>query len=462
MTALMGMAAAAYAQQIVDGVSISQLKTERNGDYIAVGFDMNLEGLQVESNRAVLLTPRIVNGEDSVELQSVGVYGRRRYYYYVRNGESMISGENERSYRSKDKPDSVSYHVLVPYEKWMNGATLNLHRSDWGCCSSLLDEQDGWLGNYLEEFFPTLVYMRPQGEIEKQESLDGSAFVDFPVDQTIIYPEYHSNVAELGKIQATIDSVNTDRDITITQVWLKGYASPESPYSHNTMLAKGRTAALKTHIQNLYNFKEGIITTDYEPENWEGLRRYVEKSNLEHRTEILALIDADMDPDVKEKRIKTTYPDEYKFLLKNCYPALRRTDYRIAYVIRSFTDIEEIKRVMKEQPRKLSLNEFYLLSQEYEPGTEEFTEVFETAVRMYPTDENANLNAANAAMRRDDLTSAKKYLEKAGSSAEAVYARAAYAIRSEDYATARALLQQAQSMGLEQAGETLQQLNKRY
>ena len=198
-------------------------------------------------------------------------------------------------------------------------------------------------------------------------------------------------------------------------------------------MAIGRTAALKKHIQQLYQFEGDVIITDHEPEDWAGLRRYVERSNLEHRTKIIALIDSDLEPDAKELKIKHDYPAEYRFLLQNCYPALRHTDYRISYTIRSYSDVEEIKRIMRERPQKLSLNEFYLAAQEYEPGTDEFAEVFETAVRMFPDDSIANLNAANAAMRRDDLTGAKRYLAKAGNSPEAVYARGALAIRQKDY-----------------------------
>lgn len=461
--ALLGMCTIAEAQTgrqtIVDGVSVGDLKMERNGGYMVVDMTLDLKDLDVDGNRAVLLTPRLVNGNDSLDLQSVGIYGRRRYYFYVRNGESMLA-EDEQSFKASEKPDDIAYHYIAPYADWMNGAKLSLHRSDYGCCSTLLAEQDGELGHHVEAFFPELVYVRPQAETVKSRSLEGSAFIDFPVDKTVIYPDYRRNTAELGKIQATIDSVRNDRDVTITQVWLKGYASPESPYAHNTELSIGRTEALKKYIQQLYKFEEGIIATDYEPEDWAGLRRYVEQTNLDHRTEILALIDSDMDPDAKEAKIKRSYPEEYRFLLQNCYPALRHTDYRIAYVIRSYSDVEEIKRLMRTQPQKLSLNEFYLAAQEYEPGTDEFTEVFETAVRMFPDDTVANLNAANAAMRRGDNTGAARYLERAGDSPEAVYARGSLAVRTKDYETARKYLNEAKALGLEQAGITLEELEK--
>ena len=461
LIALLGMSMTIEAQNkqtVVDGVSVSDLKMERNGGYMAVEMNLDLKDLDVDGNRAVLLTPRLRGGADSLDLPSIGIYGRRRYYFYVRNGESMLTGKDEQSFKASDKPDNIVYSNIVSYADWMNGADLSLHRSDYGCCNTLLAEQDGQLGRHTEAFFPELVYVRPQAEKVKSRSLEGSAFIDFPVDKTVIYPDYRRNTAELGKIQATIDSVRNDRDVTITQVWLKGYASPESPYAHNTELAIGRTEALKQYIRQLYKFEEGIIATDYEPEDWAGLRRYVEQSNLDHRTKILALIDSDTEPDAKESKIKRTYPSEYRFLLQNCYPALRHTDYRIAYNIRSYGDATEIARVMREAPQKLSLNEFYLVAQEYEPGTDDFTEVFETAVRMYPADETANLNAANAAMRRGDLAAARRYLDKAGDTPEAVYARGALAIRSKDYDTARKYLNEAKALGLEQAALTLDEL----
>lgn len=457
----MSEAVAQDTKDILPGVSVENFNMNRNGKYLTVTMDIDLSELDVNSNRAVLLTPRLVNGTDSLDLPSVGIYGHRRYYYYIRNGISTISGETEKSFKASNKPEQLEYDNHIPYENWMDGATLKFHRSDWGCCQEILAEYEGLLGRHREAFFPELVFVQPKAEVMKSRSLSGSAYIDFPVDQTVIYPDYRRNTVELGKIQTTIDSVRNDKDITITSVWLKGFASPESPYKHNTDLAIGRTAALKKHIGQLYHFADNIIQTDYEPEDWAGLRRFVEQSNIDHRTEILAMIDSDMEPDAKEAKIKRTYPQEYRFMLQNFYPALRHTDYRIDYNIRTFSEADEIRRIMEEQPQKLSLNEFYLVAGKYEPGTDEFTEVFDTAVRMFPNDEIANLNAANAAIRRDDFGTARRYLDKAGDSAEAVYARGALAVREGYIDTARRYLSKAKEMGLEKAALTLKELDER-
>ena len=62
-----------------------------------------------------------------------------------------------------------------------------------------------------------------------------------------------------------------------------------------------------------------------------------------------------------------------------------------------------------------------------EPGSDRYDEIFETAVRMFPADATANLNAANIAMGKKDMKNAERYLSKAGDTPEAVYARGIYA-----------------------------------
>ena len=102
----------------------------------------------------------------------------------------------------------------------------------------------------------------------------------------------------------------------------------------------------------------------------------------------------------------------------------------------------------------------YRLAQTYEPGSDEWDEVFETAVRMYPGDETANLNAANAAMGRRDLKEAEKYLSQAGSSAEAEYARGVLKALQGDFEGAKAKVKEAQALGMEDTGRILEHISQ--
>lgn len=463
---LAALSYAAYAD--IQGAKIDNVRLERNGDYMVVDMDIDLQPMKVKSNRALIITPAIANGGDSLNFSSVGVYGRKRYFYYVRDGRSNVTGATERSFRRAKRPDTLVYRSIIPYQEWMEGSYLVLNHTLYGCCNAKVDQQsERMLNQYFTPqpvtekiyYMPTFVYIKPEAEGVKTREIKGSAFVDFPVNQIVIYPEYRNNTSELRSILATIEQVKDNSDVSITALSIKGYASPEGTYQHNTYLARERTAALMRYVQKLVHLDPKIVSTSYEPEDWEGLREYVESSNLPNRAAILALIDSGREPDNKEWKLKSTYPADYQHLLKNIYPALRHSDYVVEYTVRSYTDIEEIKRVLATAPQNLSLEELYLVANSYESGSDEHHEVFEVAVRMFPEDEIANLNAANSAMQKRDLTAAARYLKRAGNSAEAIYARGAYAALEEDYDTARYLFRQSVKAGLAQGQIAIDEIN---
>ena len=176
----------------------------------------------------------------------------------------------------------------------------------------------------------------------------------------------------------------------------------------------------------------------------------MEGSNLEHRTEILALIDGDLEPDAKEWAIRARYPKEYRFMLDTWYPALRHSDYVVAYRVRPFS-VEEAKTLLYTKPQQLSLEEMFLVAQTYEPGSEAFNEVFEIAVRMYPDDPVANLNVACSLIERGEYGRAGTYLDKAGDRPEALHARGVMAARKGRTDEARQWFVKARDAGVEAA-----------
>lgn len=436
------------------------LELKENG-YMDLEMEIDLSPLKIKSTQVVVLTPAVINGADTLTFRSVGVYGRNRRIFYLRNEDQKPTGSNDINVSSSDRSDIIEYKASVPFLDWMDGCKVELIRTDFGCCGqSALVSREELVDRFpIEPYFPELIYISPEREVVKTREINGSAFIDFPVSQTVINPSYRNNTIELAKITGTIDSVKRDSDITIKAIFIKGFASPESPYDNNTRLAKGRTEALKEYVESLYHFGEGFIKTDFEPEDWAGLERYVMASSLPHKNEILEAIHMDRDPDTKEWIIKSKWKEDYRFLYENCYPALRHSDYTIEYEIRSYSTAEEIEKVLRTAPQNLSLEEFYILAQSYESGSEEFNELFETAVRMYPDDPAANLNAANSAILKKDYKTALRYLEKAGDTPEAIYTRGALEVYMEDNDAAKPYLVEARKLGISQAEEVLKEIS---
>lgn len=450
-----------YSQEIKNvNIKDYTLELTENG-YLNLDIDVDLSQLKLKTTQVVVLTPAIINSSDTLMMKSIGVYGRNRRIYYLRNEEDKPTGVNDVNLSESETAEMIRYNASVPFLNWMDGCKVELIRTDFGCCGdSALVSRDELVDRFpLEPYYPELIYLRPEREVVKTREICGSAFIDFPVSQTFIEPSYRNNVIELAKITGTIDSVKLDSDITIKSIFIKGFASPESPYDNNTRLAKGRTEALKEYVEGLYHFGKDFIKTDFEPEDWAGLEKYVMESSLPHKNEILEAIRSDREPDKKEWVIKSTWKDDYRFLLENCYPALRHSDYKIEYEIKSYSTPTEIEAVLRIAPQNLSLEEFYILAQSYEPGSEEFNELFETAVRMYPDDAVANLNAANSAIRKRDYRAALRYLEKAGQTPEAIYTRGVLEVYMEDKDAAKPYLIEARKLGIPQAEDVLKEIS---
>ncbi len=299
--------------------------------------------------------------------------------------------------------------------------------------------------NRLKEC-PPLPLIMPDAEQDKLRRIQGRAFLDFPVNETVIYPDYRRNPQELARIHKSVDSAMFDKSVVITRISLHGYASPESPYSNNTRLAKGRTEALKSYLERNYDLEPQIFLTEYTPEDWGNLKgflintdkrkvkgdywyenkEYVETPEapevvMSHRSELLKVINRQMDPDAKEELLKKVGGGQpYQWLLQNVYPGLRHTDYVIEYRIKPFS-VEKGRKLIYTHPEAMSLEEMYKVAMSYDEGTDEWNDALMIAVRQYPDDETANLNAACASLMTKRLGDAKKYIDKAGNTSEAKY-----------------------------------------
>ena len=180
------------------------------------------------------------------------------------------TGRKEKEARSLQRKNgsqqSMHYLQSVPFEKWMNHATLSLIEKSCGCgipgeeaftCIAHLHPQPVPI--------PQLVFLTPQVEALKTRTEKGCAFIDFPVNDVIIHETYSNNATELNKIVQTIDAIKNDTNVTITHISIHGYASPDGPYKLNERLSRERTQALKEYVCRLYTFDQTDIQTSHTP-----------------------------------------------------------------------------------------------------------------------------------------------------------------------------------------------------
>ncbi|MDE6444261.1 MAG: DUF3868 domain-containing protein [Muribaculaceae bacterium] len=410
-------------------IAVKSVDVSKKDSRLDVHMSLDASDVRLSSNREMVYTPMLVNDTDTLRMPSFTIAGRNRWYAHVRN-----EMQPDRSlYRSGKITSPIEYSYAVPMEEWMKKSHLIVETQENGCCKgpkSELEVPVAEIDFVPPTFSPAYAYVTPKAEAVKMRSISARAYIDFPVNRTEIYPDYRRNPEELRKIQATIDSVKNDPNLTITGINIHGYASPEGPYNNNVRLAKGRTEELAKYVNSLYHFPKGTFTTQSTPEDWAGLKEYVESdmasTTLTNREGILDIINSPKyanNPDGRNEAIRFTYPADYKFLLENIYPGLRHSDYDVIFSIRDYTDPKEIIETMRTAPQNLSLQELFVAANSVEKGSDTYNEAFEIAAKMYPDDPTANLNAAFCALQRDDLPRAEYYLKKAGDSEEAQYAR---------------------------------------
>ena len=432
---------------------------------LLVGMDVTLPAdMRVDANGVLALTPILVEKDGANKaLPAIYVYGRTRQLVAERTGK-IPADAFQIVRRDNGDVQTIRYTARVPYESWMNGSDLKMLGTISGCADCMQEENLAYISPVLIERYvpqPVIAFVKPAAEI-KQRAEKGSAYLDFPVNQTKIYKDYRRNPYELAEINRTIQVVKDNADTKITGISLHGYASPEGTYANNTRLAKGRSEALKSYIMNEYGMPADLFTVEYTPEDWAGLRAYVEKNPVAHKEQVLELIDSNIDNlDVKESRIKALDGQMYKELLRDIYPALRHTDYMVHYTVRAY-NIDEAKELLKTRPQLLSLEEMYLVAQTYEEGSEDFNEVFDIAVRMYPADPIANINAAAMELKRGNIDQAVRYLERSDkSSAAAQNNQGVYHLLKGELSQAEACFNKAKLLGAEQANANLEELGKK-
>lgn len=426
---------------------------------VRVKIDLDINRFNVGKDREIVFTPvlRADDGSDSLLLEPVTVAGRNRWYHYLRNG--FIDENDSRIFRAGKKTHAI---VADEFEfmPWMAKSTLEMDAKTANCC----DKPDQLVGPSPNgdiplaridvarpEFIADFIFAPPVDAGPVVKKIEGSAFVTFVVNRTELKPDYMNNPEEIGKILASIKLVQDDPEAIITGVTIKGYASPEGPWDNNVRLAMGRTQTLKEYVRQRYNFDPSIMSSDYEPEDWAGLREWLVENDIPNRDAILQIVDSDLAPDPKNAEIQRRYPEQYRQIHRDVYPWLRHSDYTIKYTFKIHTDVEELKRIYAATPDRLRPVDFQRIAATYPAGSREFDEVMMTAVRIWPNDELANLNAANISMKRDDMTAAARYLAKAGTSPEAMYARGVQAARLGDISTALRLVESARQAGVPQA-----------
>jgi len=443
---------------------------KQQGKNLLIDAVITIDGSQISKGESLVLTPVLESSSQKEGLPSILINGKVAQKVYDRK-IALNNLQDEPRYqvvKAIKGEMTVNYKKTIPFESWMKEAKFVLVPNMCDCGKKYADgpllvaDKVMTPPDKVYEITPTFAYITPQAEAEKHRAEVGIAYLDFQAGKSVILPDFRNNATELAKIDNTVNALVSDKNVSAKGMILKGYASPEGSYKLNSALADKRVKALCAYIQKKHDFKKDFFTLETEPEDWGGFKIKVEADNqLPERDAVLDIINSSVDPDAKEAKLKALNSGTvYKYILAGIFPSLRRSEYHVDYTVREFS-AEEGRDIIKTHPEQLSLNEMFAVANTYKVGSEDYDHVFETAVKMFADDPVANLNAANIALQKKDLDSARKYLAKAGNSPKAIHARGILCLMEGNLNEAKTLLEQAKEAGVKEAFANLEELNKK-
>ena len=459
-------------------IGIEPVRLEQSGDFLYIDMNFILKDVKVRTAHGVDFIPQLVAPANTYNLPKVSVKGKDEYLAYERR-LSLMSAKEKRKHvapylvkkSNKRTNDTIRYRYVLPYESWMADAKLNVQRDECGCGESTLMSvqpviDQVTLERILSPYIvnPHFAYVEPKVEVVKSREIQAECFLDFEVNKINIRPEYMNNPRELAKIRVMIDDLKLDPSIKVNRLDIIGYASPEGTLATNKRLSEGRAMALRDYLASRYDFPRNQYHIIFGGENWDGLIDALETLDMDYKNEMLDIIqDIPIEKGRETKLMQLRGGVPYRYLLKNVFPSLRVAICKVNYDIKNF-NVDEAKEVIKRRPQNLSLNEMFLVANTYPKGSQEFIDVFETPVRMYPDSEIANMNAATAALSRNDLISAERYLKKMESQEywpEYNNAMGILTLLKGDYELAEEYLNKARELGLDVATDNLEELAKK-
>ena len=415
------------AQQKVSDVRVVVRDIWQRQDSVCAVFEIEAIGMSVAPGERVYLFPVIRSGMNEAKMLPVVVNGRRREAVVKR--AEKLSGKAEPVYASfgtKGKKlfhERIAYNTAIPIEPWMKEANVAIVQERYSCKGEfhrlsveviadrirLLQRPERPVKYDLPVKIPV-----PPREVIKNRSASGEAQIIYTVGNADIRPLLGNNQSELDKVRRSIEDIKGIGGAKINSVSVTSYASPEGNWQSNQNLSERRAASLTGWIKRNYDVAGITFNSRGNGEDWEGLAELVKKDPVMAAAEkeyVLGVIAGTGIFDGRESLLmQYNNGQTYRYMLANLFPLLRRSAYLIDFTVPEYS-IETIKEIFKTHPDMLSLYEFYLLANQYEPGSPEFREVIEKATAAYPYEKVNRISMAMFSFLANNMPAALEFLK---------------------------------------------------
>ncbi|MBE9511636.1 MAG: hypothetical protein IMY71_12230 [Bacteroidetes bacterium] len=193
---------------------------------------------------------------------------------------------------------------------------------------------------------------------------------------------------DISALKAYLIEASEKVNYEFTGTEVSAYASPDGPLDLNEKLSGKRAETAgkffnrelkKAKIEEVK--KEGFLKTTKTPEDWDGFKELLQKSDVQDKELILRVLSMHSDPVVREKEIKNM-SEAFEVLKDGILPKLRRSKLIVNVNVVGFSD-EEILNYIESNPDTLGLEEM-LYAATLTKDAEKQLKYYEMAVEKAP------------------------------------------------------------------------------
>lgn len=205
---------------------------------------------------------------------------------------------------------------------------------------------------------------------------------------------------------------NEEDRIDLRGIEVSAYASPDGSIDFNTELAARRKDTSSDFLAGRLR-ELGINInprTRYTPEDWDGFRELLEKSNIQDKELILRVLSMYSDPEVREREIRNL-SETFTVLADEILPQLRRAKLLTSVELIGKTD-EELMALAKSDPASLNPAELLYAATLFEDLNDQLS-IYNSFIKVYPNDWRGPNNAGYVLVKQMKYNEAKPLFEKA-------------------------------------------------
>jgi Flp pilus assembly protein TadD len=259
---------------------------------------------------------------------------------------------------------------------------------------------------------------------------------------------------DVVSLEQKLTEAKADSTKVIKGAKISAYASPDGALELNEKLSASRESSAEKYFKKALKDKkiteaeaQGFLSMINTPEDWEGFKALMEKSDIQDKELILRVLSMYPDPVVREKEIKNISA-AYGEIAEEVLPKLRRSVMSVDVDVVGKSD-EQLKSLSMSDPKSLGLEEV-LYAATLTNDLKDKAAIYKAATEKFPSCVRAANNLGHVYLQQGKVEDAKTAFDAAKALNDNATVKAnlgAVALAQGDLKTAEELLTAAMSAG---------------